>query len=149
MIAGIPGAGIAALFYLLCALAMPFVTLYRLATGRHQHPEGWRIVGRQVAIATGIVLVLVVTGYVVGALLEPLAARPVSADADDGERALAGVDRAIAALGLLLALATLAVVLVAVRLLALRESRRGPARPPASDQRPDHAASSRSPSPTD
>jgi hypothetical protein len=50
---GLPGAGIGGLFYVLSALWMPVCELWRLRRG--DNPGQWVLVGRQVAIAVGIV----------------------------------------------------------------------------------------------
>jgi hypothetical protein len=52
--AGIPGIGLGGLFFVISALLMVVVELYRTARGRSSLAR-WRFVGRQVAIAAGIV----------------------------------------------------------------------------------------------
>ncbi len=51
--AGLPGTGLGGLFYILLALAMPLVELYRTARGRSSVGR-WREVGTQFALACGI-----------------------------------------------------------------------------------------------
>jgi hypothetical protein len=55
MTAGIPGIGLGGLFFVISALLMVVVELYRTVRGRSSLAR-WRFVGRQVAIAAGIVL---------------------------------------------------------------------------------------------
>jgi len=52
---GLPGAGIGGLFYLLCALAMPFKEVFLTIT-RRGHKFRYRLIATQLSIATGIVL---------------------------------------------------------------------------------------------
>jgi hypothetical protein len=59
MSAGIPGIGIAALFYMISALLMVVLELYRTIRGRSSLAR-WRIVGRQATIAACIILLAVV-----------------------------------------------------------------------------------------
>ena len=51
---GLPGAGIGGLYYLLCALAMPFKEIYLTVT-RPKHKFRYRVVATQLGIVTGIV----------------------------------------------------------------------------------------------
>jgi hypothetical protein len=55
MTAGIPGIGLGGLFFVISALLMVVLELYRTARGRSSLAR-WRFVGRQAAIAAGIVL---------------------------------------------------------------------------------------------
>src|SRR5215203_6908142 len=59
MTAGIPGIGIGALFYVISALLMVVLELYRTIRGRSSLAR-WRIVGRQATIAACIILLTVV-----------------------------------------------------------------------------------------
>ena len=52
--AGLPGTGLGGLFYVLLALVMPVVELYRTARGRGSR-ERWRQAATQFALACGIV----------------------------------------------------------------------------------------------
>ena len=51
---GLPGAGIGGLFYLLCALAMPFKEVFLTIT-KPTHKFRYRLVATQLGIVTGIV----------------------------------------------------------------------------------------------
>jgi tetratricopeptide (TPR) repeat protein len=68
MTAGIPGAGIGGLFYLLSALSMPFRELWRLMRKRSL-PSSRRLVKRHVAMALAISLSMWVTAWFLAALL--------------------------------------------------------------------------------
>jgi hypothetical protein len=70
---GLPGSGIGGVFYLLSALCMPLVALFR---GMRARPSGWRMAVRQAAIALGILGGLAITASLAGMLLAqtPLAA---------------------------------------------------------------------------
>ena len=61
--AGLPGTGIGGLFYLLLALAMPFVEVVRSVRGR-RGPSRWRLVLTQFAQACAILAALVATAAV-------------------------------------------------------------------------------------
>jgi hypothetical protein len=63
MTAGLPGVGIGGLFYLLCALLMPFVELGRTMTGRSS-AAAWRRVGGQFVMA--VAMVAAITGVIWG-----------------------------------------------------------------------------------
>jgi hypothetical protein len=63
MTAGLPGVGIGGLFYLLCALLMPFVELGRTVTGRSS-AAAWRRVGGQFVMA--VAMVFAITGVIWG-----------------------------------------------------------------------------------
>lgn len=58
--AGLPGTGLGGLFYILLALAMPVVEVYRTARGRSSAGR-WREVGTQFALACGIVAMMAVS----------------------------------------------------------------------------------------
>lgn len=63
MTPGIPGTGIGGLFYILSALAMPLAELVnRQSRGT---PRRWRQVARQFAIASGILVALALTAWVI------------------------------------------------------------------------------------
>lgn len=59
MTGGIPGIGIGALFYVISALLMVVLELYRTARGRSSLAR-WRVVGHQAAIAACIIFLTVV-----------------------------------------------------------------------------------------
>ena len=52
--AGMPGTGIGGFFYLLLAFLMPFAELHRTIVGKSSWKR-WKLVIRQVTIATGVV----------------------------------------------------------------------------------------------
>ena len=51
---GLPGAGIGGIFYLLCALAMPFKEVFLTIT-KPEHKFRYRLIATQLSIAVGIV----------------------------------------------------------------------------------------------
>src|SRR5512144_209381 len=51
---GIPGTGIATLWYLACVLAMPFVELIKVIRGR-SGPQRWAVIRRHVTIALAVI----------------------------------------------------------------------------------------------
>jgi len=57
MSAGLPGLGLGGLFFIVSALAAPFVELYRTARGRSS-AAAWRGVGRQFAIAAAMIVAI-------------------------------------------------------------------------------------------
>ena len=67
MAAGLPGVGIGALFFIVSALLMPVFELARTLAGRGSVAR-WRFVGRQGAIALGIVVAIVGSMWCVGAV---------------------------------------------------------------------------------
>lgn len=58
--AGLPGTGLGGLFYILLALLMPLVQLYRVARGR-SHPGQWRQVAQQFLLSCGVLASLALT----------------------------------------------------------------------------------------
>ncbi len=70
MTAGVPGAGIGGLFYLLAAVALPIRTGWRWCLGRRDGLR-WRDVLGQLGIAAGILLGIALTGWLLGAVLGP------------------------------------------------------------------------------
>jgi hypothetical protein len=57
MIAGLPITGVGGVFYLLLALAMPIVELWRLLRGRSS-VAAWRVIGRQLLMQTGVLVTI-------------------------------------------------------------------------------------------
>src|SRR5688500_9824800 len=76
MAAGLPGAGIGGIFYLLSALAMPICELYH--TVRGDRATRWKLAWQQSSLALGILAGLWITGWALGHLLRA-AARVVPA----------------------------------------------------------------------
>lgn len=68
MAAGMPGAGIGGIFYILSALLMPFRELARMARGDAGAGSAarWRAIALQVSLALGIVAALWLTGVALG-----------------------------------------------------------------------------------
>jgi hypothetical protein len=104
MTAGLPGAGIGGIFYLVSALAMPFRELYRALRGDWSLAR-WRLVARQTAMAAGIFGGLWLTGWAIGELVGAAVAAGHLARAPEVLRGGA----------LLLSFGTLTLVLVAVQ----------------------------------
>ena len=72
MNAGLPGTGIGGVFYLLCALLMPFFELVKTVRGQSSWGR-WVLIFRQLTMAAGIVTGMWAFGLLLGLLLE---ARP-------------------------------------------------------------------------
>jgi hypothetical protein len=68
MNAGLPGAGIGGLFYVLSALWMPFRELSLTVSGRSSLRR-WGAVGRQVGLAAAVVTAVWLTGWAFGVTL--------------------------------------------------------------------------------
>lgn len=137
MVVGLPGAGLSTVFYLLLVGVMPLRALWRQATGRPLPPGEWRRIGRQWAIAGGILAVLAAMGYALPLLLD-VAGSPSGGPASEGDTGPASLFVTIAGLGILVALITLGVLLAVIELLALVSARSGvPTSQPAS-HRPAH-----------
>lgn len=68
MTAGLPGAGIGGIFYLLSALLMPAVELLALLRGRRSSGR-WRIIVRQSFLAGGVIAAVWLTGWALGIVL--------------------------------------------------------------------------------
>jgi hypothetical protein len=131
MVAGVPGAGISAFFYLIAVLAMPFVAGWRAARARSLGAGRWRLVGRQLVIATGIALGLVAAGVLV-ALLAASASPAVTAE--QAAQVAWQVGSTLSQVGVALGLVTLAAVVGTVQLVAVidgwRRHRPSPAHRP-------------------
>jgi len=74
MIAGLPMTGIGGIFYLLLALAMPFVELSRLLRGESTW-AAWRLIGRQWLIQTGVFGTLTVQAILISQLMPSAAVK--------------------------------------------------------------------------
>lgn len=114
---GLPGAGIAGLFYLLAALWMPCHELGRTLRGERD-PARWRRALTQAALALGIIATIVATAWAIGLLLPaPNTPAGEAPRADDG-----GAADAIRILGVTptaLAFVALAVVVLLPKAIAL------------------------------
>ena len=64
MIAGVPGVGISGIFYLVCAISMPFIDIIKTLRGRSSLRR-WRVVMRQFNIVCGIIVGSWVTGLLI------------------------------------------------------------------------------------
>lgn len=64
---GLPGAGIGGLFYLLCALTMPFKELF-LSITRPEHQFRHRLIAVQLGIVAGIILGIIAIYKLLGGL---------------------------------------------------------------------------------
>lgn len=107
MTAGLPGSGIGGLFYLISALAMPVVELWRAARGR-ANPDRQRVALRQSVMAAAIIGVVWLTGLALALLHLTNPARDAT-----------GALRLLWVAPGLIAFGTLATVLLAVELLAV------------------------------
>jgi hypothetical protein len=112
---GLPGTGLAGLFYLLAALFMPLWQLLRALRGRSR-PGEWRIVWQQAGIALGILLALSATGWLLGLLLVGTVG-PASSGGTGDQALRQRVANMLGAAPPLLALITLITVLLAVEIL--------------------------------
>jgi hypothetical protein len=120
VIVGLPGAGISAIFYLVCVVLMPFHTLWCIATGRELRPGHWRLMARQAAIAAGIVVAVTAVGWALGigsTAQQAAAGTPVAGAGEPVDRLLSGV-------GVYLTVGTLVSVIVAVQALSVFARRR-------------------------
>ncbi|HMG19602.1 MAG TPA: tetratricopeptide repeat protein, partial [Gemmatimonadales bacterium] len=123
MTAGIPGAGIGGVFYLVTALLAPAWMLLCRLTGRQRAPGDWRLAMRHWLLAATILGVIWLTGWGVGLFLtsRPVASAFPGAPVRDGSAQILGTAMVY------LTLTTLAAVLVGVELLRLVVRRRGAA----------------------
>src|SRR5687768_1684034 len=130
MTAGIPGAGIGGMFYMVTAIAMPFHAAY-CAVRRRRNPRladsppvQWAPVFRQFALAVGIVAALWLTGWALGALLT---AHPSMLGGMRSPVSGRTVPNVIKIGALILSLGTLSAVLIAVQIgrLVLKSGSRG------------------------
>ena len=114
MTAGLPGAGIGGLFYLISALLMPVRSLYRALTGRGE--PRWGLALRQAALAAGILAGIWAAGWLLGALLVRGGAGAAGAGMAGGRAgSAADVPNVVRTGALWFSLGTLAAVLALVR----------------------------------
>lgn len=123
MTVGLSGAGLSTVFYLLLAAYMPVRGLWRVARGRPPDPGEWRLIGRQAAIALGIVAVLAAMGAVLTLLIDGTSGTPAG-PAGQPSSGVTGFVTSIAALGVVVAVGTLGALLAVIEVLAFL-SRRG------------------------
>jgi hypothetical protein len=116
VIAGVPGAGISAFFYLLAVLAMPLVALYRVVRARSLAAGQWRLVARQTAVALGIGGGLLLGGAAVTWVVTSAAQ---SASVEQTTQVVWQAGDTLSRLGIALGVATLLLVLGSVQLAAL------------------------------
>ncbi|HEX7485667.1 MAG TPA: hypothetical protein VF332_05925 [Vicinamibacterales bacterium] len=127
MTAGLPGAGIGGLFYMLSAIGMPFHAAFRSVRrklsdrGETDPPVNWRLVMRQFAIAIGILAALWVTGWLLALMIQ---AYPDSLGAMKPPGGGHHVPNVLKIGALVLSLGTLSLVLIAVQVARLIVNRR-------------------------
>jgi hypothetical protein len=141
MIAGVPGAGISAFFYLFAVLFMPFHAAWRTMRGQ---PVRWGLVWRQFAIGAGIVMGLVAGGAAVAAIA---AGAAPTGTGQLGQLALE-IGMTLGRIGIFLGLGTLALVMGSVQLFSLYEGlRTGSAKRAPASQRPVRVVAATMPGP--
>ncbi|MBI4460118.1 MAG: tetratricopeptide repeat protein [Acidobacteria bacterium] len=118
MTAGIPGAGIGGLFYLLSALWMPFREGWLAAQGRSTAASR-AVVRRQVAIAVGILASLWAAAWLLSAVIAAWPAIASMAGAAPPSAKDQELPRLLSYSALAFSLATLAIILAGVQLLRL------------------------------
>jgi hypothetical protein len=116
MIMGIPGTGIGGLFYLFAALLMPIIELVQTARGRSSKSR-WREVGLQSGVALSIIFLTLASLELLWLLLSYLPADLVAQTTGTGGQE--STNWVLRLPPLLIALPTLASVLIALELLAL------------------------------
>ena len=129
---GLPGTGLAGLFYLLAALWMPCHELGRTLRGERDAAR-WHRALAQAGLALGIIAAIAATAWAFG-LLSPAHSAPTTgtaaADASDAARSPADAIRLLGVAPGVLALGTLAVIVLPLevvgRVLARRASRAAP-----------------------
>jgi multisubunit Na+/H+ antiporter MnhB subunit len=120
MTAGLPGAGIGGLFFVLSAYFMLVVEIQRTLRGRSS-PARWRMVLRNVAIATAMVAAVTAVVWLVHRLAYP----PAPAGSVDGQNGSGGTtDELVPFTPVLFALAVLVAVLGAAFVLRLVAGRK-------------------------
>jgi hypothetical protein len=128
VVAGVPGAGISAYFYMLAVLAMPFVAAYRVLRAGSLHAGRWSLVASQLSIAAGIAV-----GLALGAVALGMIVAAPAPSVEQAAQTVHHVGSAVSRFGVALGLGTLAAVMASVYgaslLLSLRQRRA-----PASDQ---------------
>jgi len=118
---GLPGTGLAGLFYLLAALWMPCHELGRTLRGERD-PARWRCALTQASLALGIIAAIVATAWVIGLLL-PAPSTPAS-EVPGADDAPAAAIRIPGLAPIALAFVTVAVLLLLLEAIALVIARR-------------------------
>jgi hypothetical protein len=85
MIAGLPGTGLGGIFYIASAVFMP---VHRLLRGHGHDGRNWQRILAQGGIALGILVMLFLTGWLIGLLVMP--DLQAATGATGGRRVLAG-----------------------------------------------------------
>lgn len=122
MTAGVPGAGIGGMFYLLMALLAPVWTAVGALTGRQPGRARWALALRHSLLSAAILAAIWLTGWGLGLLLVSKSAASVL----PGMPSEAISARVLGVAMVYIALSTLAAVLVGVELLRLLVRRRRP-----------------------
>jgi hypothetical protein len=137
MTAGLPGAAIGGLFYLVSALLMPVRETARMLRDR-EAPRRWRLVARQTAIAGGILVAIWAVGRGLGWLL--LATRPdlVTQPAARMQILASEAPSVVRTGAFAVSFGTLIAVLAAIRILAWMVRRRAHRPAPVVELHPTH-----------
>ena len=124
MTAGLPGAGVGGLFYLLAALLSPVWEVMRAITAPDS-PRRWGLVLRHAALAASVLAAIWVTAWCIGATVMWLSA-PAAAGGIDTAQVVAAARQypAVVSKGLaMFTAATLAMVLLTVEIVRVSVSR--------------------------
>ena len=121
MTAGIPGAGIGGVFYILTSLFAPLRTTVRWLHGDRPSKREWHLSMRHASMASTILAAIWLCGWLLGAVL--VAGNPVTHA--QGGIAGAGTSSIIGAAMVYLTLGTLLCVVIGVEVLRLLVGRRG------------------------
>jgi hypothetical protein len=114
MTAGLPGAGIGGIFYLLMALLAPAWETVR-ARRRNGSARQWRLVFRHFLVAASILASMWLAAWAIGVIL----AWPAAVERNSGVQDVAAYSRVIGRNIALFTMSTMAVVLAAVEILRL------------------------------
>jgi hypothetical protein len=130
MTPGVPGAGIGGLFYLASTLLLPFRSLARRVRGRPDSLTA-RQIAHSLAIASGVVIGLWVTGWLLALLVPDEMLRSGAATTGGAARARTVLPVATFAVGV----GTLLTVLMAVEIARYAQARRQTQSVPAKEKR--------------
>ena len=120
MTTGVPGTGIGSLFYFIAALLLP---LRGLARRMKRLPVKWRSIAGKSALALGMLIGILVTGWFIGLVLGPLI-RTAAAAAGSKVSALGRYESMVRWAALAAGYSTLAAVLLAVQIARLVTKRK-------------------------